>query len=179
MSPFDVFLRAGDNLSPADPDCIRQKDKWDLAEIIMGLPDPSNGHEIRDVTSAIRYVFSKTAVIPGSPIHRISSRINGVQFLPKIQDFLPLDFHMNIVEIRIVQIALVSTDHSRWERAHLDFLSIFNDPAEGLKLDEAVKEVNHAITQISTYSMNTEVWATELPHTSRMEPLGAVLIFRR
>lgn len=65
-----------------------------------------------------------------------------------------------------------------WERAHFDFLSFFDDPAEGLKLDEAVKEVNHAITQIRTYLMNTEVWATELPHTSRMEPFGAVLIFR-
>jgi len=59
---------------------------------------------------------------------------------------LPFNFNMNIVEIRIIHIAMMSADHSRRKRAHFDFLSLWSEPAEGLKFNEAIKQINYSFS---------------------------------
>ena len=85
---------------------------------------------------------------------------------------------MNVVEIGIVHVALMRAGHAGRERAHFDLLSFRDDPAEGLKLDEAVEEIDYPVSQIGAYSMSAEVRPAKLPHTSRVKPFRAVLIFR-
>lgn len=94
------------------------------------------------------------------------------------QKTLPLDLHVNVVEIRIVHVALVRAGHAGRKRTHFDLLSFRDDPTECLKLNEGVEEIDCPVSQISAYSMSAEVRPTELPHTSRVEPFHAVLIFR-
>jgi hypothetical protein len=60
---------------------------------------------------------------------------------------LPSDFDVDIVEIGIVQVATVMTDHTFGQTSHSDFLSFFDDTAERLEFDEAVAQVDNAIVQ--------------------------------
>lgn len=53
---------------------------------------------------------------------------------------------MNVVEIGIVHISLMSTDHPGRERANFDFLSLCDDPAERLILNEAVEQVDYSVS---------------------------------
>jgi len=61
---------------------------------------------------------------------------------------------------------------------HSDFFSFVDDSTEGLILDKAIEQVCDPGSPVRGHLMNAEIWAAELSHTSRVEPLSAVLVFR-
>ncbi|HEY7309937.1 MAG TPA: hypothetical protein VH643_11305 [Gemmataceae bacterium] len=72
---------------------------------------------------------------------------------------------MDVVEIGIVQVAAVMTDHTFRQTAHSGFLSFFDDDAERLKFDEAVAQVDNGLVVYF-------IWMPKKGRKPRMNPPG-------
>src|SRR5262249_18318206 len=75
-----------------------------------------------------------------------------------------------VVELRVVQISHVVTAQALRQRLHADFLTFFNDPAERLQIDKPLEELDHRLPETFWNAMHGKVWASELPHPTRVEP---------
>src|SRR5262249_15457883 len=80
------------------------------------------------------------------------------------------DLDVDVVEVRVIQAATVTTAPSRGERRHLDRLTFRNDCAERLHLDEAIAEILDGGREFSRDVVNAQIGSTELPHPTRVVP---------
>jgi hypothetical protein len=80
-----------------------------------------------------------------------------------------------VMSIR-TEITLMRTDHSNRKRMHPDLLAIGDDPAERLRFDETIAQINDCVPEFARDATDAKIGSPKLPNPSGVEPLSAAVV---